>query len=174
MPSHRFANWVRAVGSSEVLLGGVCTDLFSLLLPGECAGCSSPAVGGVCDQCLAECVPPRGPSCPTCGASWQPTSHRTLGCGRCARFGRPFAFEAAVSFGSTKVRRGGSCMRSNITHGEMFCAHLAFEWLGVREQRPLSRKGRGYSSFPFLRVASRGAEEGMTRRWTSPPEWPRF
>ena len=33
-------------------------------------------------------------------------------------------------------------MRSNITHGEMFCAHLAFEWLGVREQRPLSGQGQ--------------------------------
>ena len=96
MPSRRFVSLVRGADPRESRLGSVCTDLLSLLLPGECGGCPSPALGGVCDQCLSECVPPRGPSCMTCGAPWM-RSARSMGCGRCSRFGRPFAFDAAVS-----------------------------------------------------------------------------
>lgn len=96
-PSHRSASWARVAGLAEALTTHAAGDLLSLLLPGRCAACPAPAAGGVCDACLRQCALPPGPACARCGAPWTASASRAGWCGRCWRFGRPFAFEAAVS-----------------------------------------------------------------------------
>lgn len=97
MPSPRSASWARVAALRQALGFATGGDLLSLLLPGRCAACPAPALGGVCDACLADCSLPRGPTCRRCGAPWTRAAHRAGWCGRCWRFGRPFAFDAAVS-----------------------------------------------------------------------------
>jgi len=53
-------------------------------------------VDTLCMDCTLRCHPPDGPSCPRCAGP----RRRRRGCGRCARFGRPFAFARAVALWS--------------------------------------------------------------------------
>jgi ComF family protein len=71
-------------------------SLLDLLLPGRCAACERPARGPLCGPCLRGCAAPAGPTCLRCGAPWS-RARRAGGCGRCARFGRPFAFASAAA-----------------------------------------------------------------------------
>ena len=89
----RCARWVaREVG------GG----LAELLLPGCCAACGRGAPGPLCEDCLRSCRAPAGPCCLRCGAPWTRRRGTTAAgggggdCGRCRRFGRPFAFASAA------------------------------------------------------------------------------
>ena len=85
-------SWLRCARSAARELGGGLTDL---LLPGRCGGCGQLAPGPLCARCLPSCRLPEGPCCLRCGAPW--TARRPArGCGRCGRFGRPFAFATAA------------------------------------------------------------------------------
>jgi ComF family protein len=84
-----------AAAAACTALAGLAGDLLDLLLPGSCAVCASGCRAALCDACLARCAAPKGPVCLRCGAPFTRAS-RAGGCGRCARFGRPFAFGAAV------------------------------------------------------------------------------
>ena len=86
-PSRRCAGWGASAAAEAVL---------DLLLPAGCAACGEPAAGVLCAGCRARVIPVAGPACLRCGAPW--TRHRRRGgCGRCRRFGRPFAFSTAVA-----------------------------------------------------------------------------
>lgn len=90
-------SWLRCARWAAREVGG---SLAELLLPGRCAACGQGAPGPLCQRCLARCRPPAGPCCLRCGAPWtrrraSPTAAGG-GCGRCRRFGRPFAFAGAA------------------------------------------------------------------------------
>ncbi len=93
-PSPRCASWARAAVRELTAATG---ELLWLLVPGTCVACGLEAGGGLCRACLSRCAPPRGPACTRCGAPWTRTAAREGWCGRCLRFGRPFAFDAAVA-----------------------------------------------------------------------------
>jgi ComF family protein len=80
-----------AVRASSALAG----SLLDLLLPGSCAACGAGCGQPLCAECLAGCAAPAGPACERCGSPWTRAS-QAGGCGRCRRFGRPFAFLSAV------------------------------------------------------------------------------
>jgi ComF family protein len=77
-------------------LASLLASCLDLLLPGRCAACERPAEGALCAACLLGCAAPSGPTCLRCGAPWSRAS-RPGGCGRCSRWGRPFAFERAAA-----------------------------------------------------------------------------
>jgi len=81
-------------GLRAVLLGS-CASLLDLLLPGRCAACGTTCGEALCAACLPQCRPPAGPTCERCGAPWT-RARRDGACGRCRRFGRPFAFATAA------------------------------------------------------------------------------
>jgi predicted amidophosphoribosyltransferase len=95
--SSRFRTWTCRTAAE------VAADLFDLLAPGRCAACGAPARDVLCPACTAACRPPAGPCCLRCGAPWSrargtgPADGGAPVCGRCLRFGRPFAFTAAVA-----------------------------------------------------------------------------
>jgi ComF family protein len=71
-------------------------DVRELLLPGSCAACGAAGPAPLCARCTAACRRPDGPCCLRCGAPWTRRRADGLGCGRCLRFGRSFAFDTAV------------------------------------------------------------------------------
>lgn len=85
-PLLRCARWVGSV-CSEAARG-----LLELLLPGSCAACRREGPGPLCADCARRCRRPPGPACPACGARWSAGR-----CGRCRRFGRPWAFDGACA-----------------------------------------------------------------------------
>jgi len=85
----------RAAAAARAALAGLFGDVLDLLLPGRCAVCAAGCRAPLCDACLARCAAPAGPACLACGAPFTRAA-RAGGCGRCARFGRPFAFGTAV------------------------------------------------------------------------------
>ncbi len=84
------STWSLPRAGSELAL-----SLLDLLLPGRCAACGLACREPLCPVCLARCATPAAPACLRCGAPWS-RARRAGGCGRCARFGRPFAFASAV------------------------------------------------------------------------------
>jgi ComF family protein len=83
----------------EMLAGrlrAAAEDLAELLLPSACVACDAPGSAPLCPRCLADCPRPAGPCCAACGAPWTVRRGVTGACGRCLRFGRPFAFDTAV------------------------------------------------------------------------------
>lgn len=86
-------SWRRCASWAAREVGG---GLVELLLPGRCAACGAGASGPLCACCLAACRPPPGPCCLRCGSAWTRRRAVTARCGRCLRFGRPFAFAAAA------------------------------------------------------------------------------
>lgn len=77
------------------LAGRLAHSLADLLLPGRCAACGRAGRAALCAACRARCLPPAAPTCLRCGAPWS-RARRSGGCGRCSRFGRPFAFATAA------------------------------------------------------------------------------
>jgi len=90
-PSRPFGTWARNAASD------LTASLRALMLPGVCAACGASSSGPLCPACLGACVPPLGPCCVACGAGWSRARAGDGGCGRCLRFGRPYAFAAAVA-----------------------------------------------------------------------------
>lgn len=88
-PSPRCATWA-ATAAAELRRAGLA--LADLLLPRACAGCDEPSVALWCDACARRVRLVTGPCCARCGAPWRAGRG---GCGRCRRFGRPFAFARA-------------------------------------------------------------------------------
>jgi ComF family protein len=83
------------------LLRATCAAFASvadLLLPTACATCGADGRALLCERCLAACRAPAGPCCLRCGAPWSRARRSSDGlrCGRCLRFGRPFAFASAA------------------------------------------------------------------------------
>jgi predicted amidophosphoribosyltransferase len=82
---------LRALRSGAHALRGVL-DLAGVP---TCAACKAPSDRGLCDDCLRRCQPVPGPVCVRCGSAPSGRDPREP-CGRCTRFGRPFAFERAL------------------------------------------------------------------------------
>lgn len=98
-PSRRSASWAPNAGTEwRAALRGAAM----LLSPDRCGACSRATRGLFCEGCSERCRAPRGPACSFCGADWSRSA-----CGRCSRFGRPFAFERAAAL----WRYGGAPQR---------------------------------------------------------------
>ena len=78
------------------MASGASASLLDLLLPGRCAACGAACGAALCAECLRRCAAPSGPACERCGERWT-RAERAGGCGRCLRFGRPFAFATAAA-----------------------------------------------------------------------------
>ena len=168
-PSRRSATWAPAAAEGVRLAVAAARDLVELAAPPLCAACGRDAGSPLCPGCLARCHAPPGPACRRCGNGWQRDRLDTGVCGRCRRFGRPFAFETAAAL----WRYAGPArelVQAFKFHGRGDCLaplgrRLAVEprlrmlwreggWLVVPvPARRASRRGRGYDQAVLLAEA---------------------
>lgn len=100
MRSHRSGD-VEWTAAPESLVRGILdtgAGLLELASRGRCGACRREARAPLCAACLARCSRPSGPCCRRCGEGFRASDGAT--CGRCERFGRPFAFDRAIAMWS--------------------------------------------------------------------------
>jgi predicted amidophosphoribosyltransferase len=145
--------------------------LADLLASPRCGACGRDEGSPLCPECLVRCRRPSGPTCRRCGNTWPEGRHADEGCGRCRRFGRPFAFETAAALWryagparelvhAFKYRGRGDCL-APLGRRLADEPRLKWLWAGRPPERSLAERW-----LPEGRLAERWLPEGrLAERW---------